>query len=93
MMINENGDTALTRTRTKSQDKMLEYLLLNCHDKDTLTWYYTEDSVERMCKVTGWKVDNVNRILKELCDPKVGVLVKKTRGVYIISKTFFQTHK
>lgn len=90
MMINkEYGTTILTMTKNKSQDKVIEFLVNNCHDKDTLTWYYHDGSMHDACTALKISKSYFDRMLKELV--KLSVLHKKARGVYILSKEYFQT--
>ena len=90
MMSNkESGETILVVTKTKSQDKVLHYLLLNCQDKDTLTWYHTDETATMLANKCDMKKSFLNKILRQLVE--LGIVYKKTRGVYIVSKHFFQT--
>lgn len=89
MSDKEDGTTVLLVTKTKNQDKVLHYLLLNCQDKDTLTWYHTDESANMLAEKCGIKKDYLNKILKQLID--LGIVYRKTRGVYIVSKKFFQS--
>ena len=90
MMINkEYGTTILTVTKNKSQDRVIEFLVNNCHDKDTLTWYYHDGSVQDACKGLKISKSYFDRMLRQLVG--LCILHKKARGVYILSKEYFQT--
>lgn len=89
MMINkEYGKTVLTVTKNKTQDKVIEYLINNCQDKKSLIWYYSQEEAEKASKELGLKKFYFDKVLKSLVG--LGVLLKKTKGVYILSKEFFQ---
>ena len=92
MMINqEYGITVLSVTRNKSQDRVIEYLVGNVDEADRLVWYYVGDSVAKAVKKLGMSKAYFDKVLRDLVE--LGVLHKKARGVYILSKEYFQSIK
>lgn len=89
MMINqERGTTVLSVTKNKTQDKVIECLLQSVQDKENLIWYYTDDSADALAEMSGLKKYYLDKILSQLVD--LGVLLRRTRGVYVLSKEYFQ---
>lgn len=89
MSDKEDGTTVLLVTKTKNQDKVLHHLLLNCQDQETLTWYHTDESARMLAEKCEMGKDYLNKVLAQLV--KLGILHRKTRGVYVILKKYFQT--
>lgn len=90
LMINQENDggTLLDDFTHLAQIKLLSRLIIRCHDKDTLCWYSTEESVGVIAKDMGVSTHYVIKLVRELV--KLNILHKKSRGIYLISKRYIQ---
>ena len=90
MIIPENGNGSVLDEFTHlAQAKFMSRLVVRAHDKVNLCWYRNEGSVQDICDDMGISKFYVTKLLKELVD--LGLLHKKTRGVYLINKRYFQS--
>jgi predicted transcriptional regulator len=91
MMIIQDGlcVSALDEFTHLAQAKFMSRLVVRVHDKVNLFWYKNETSVQEICNDMGISKHYVTKLLKELVD--LGLLHKKTRGVYLINKKYFQS--
>ena len=88
MVDKDNGCTVLGEFTHLAQARVLDIILRDCRNKDVLTWYFTSDNVEEVCYMLGISKSYLKRVLREL--KELGILNKQARGVYMVSKKYFQ---
>ncbi len=90
MIDNENdGSTALSKFEHIKQAQVLERIIIDIHDRDTLTWYMNDDSAKKIEESLGISRPYLKKILNEL--KHLGMLLSRGRGVYIVAKKHFQS--
>lgn len=82
-----NGEvtTILDVLKSASQNKFFSKILATCDQKD-LVWYSNSTTVNKLAKEMDLSEERIKQLIKSLCDS--GVLIKKTRGVYAISRKY-----
>ncbi len=71
--------------KSPSQNKFFNKILTTC-DQNDLVWYSNSTTVSKLAKELDLSEDRIKQLIKNLCD--LGVLIKKTRGVYAISRKY-----
>ncbi len=77
--------TVLDVFKSTSQAQFFTKLLVHC-DQTDLIWYSNKETIGKIAKEMSLSDVRIKQLLKDLCDS--GILIKRTRGVYIISKKY-----